>query len=105
MQVALGFQHTAALDAYGNVYTWGCGEQGQLGHGDKESASVPRRVLLDLDLTYTAAAATTATATQHTPPHAPEDTLASAGVAGVCCRAFRAFMPSQARNRAVIEPQ
>ena len=96
MQVALGFQHTAALDAYGNVYTWGCGEQGQLGHGDKESASVPRRVLLDLDLTYTAAAATTATTTQHTPPHAPEDARASVGVAGVasvCFRPFRPFRP------------
>ena len=48
VQVALGFEHTVALDAAGCVYTWGSGEQGQLGRGDKESCSAPRPMPLVL---------------------------------------------------------
>jgi len=48
VQVALGFEHTVALDAAGCVYTWGSGEQGQLGRGDEESCSAPRPMPLVL---------------------------------------------------------
>ena len=43
-QVALGFEHTVALDALGQLYTWGSGELGQLGHGKTVSYTSPRRL-------------------------------------------------------------
>jgi len=39
--VSCGFHHTAALGENGRVYTWGLGEEGQLGHGDKECKLEP----------------------------------------------------------------
>lgn len=45
VQVSMGDRHSAAICADGGVYTWGCGESGQLGDGSSESRSVP--VLLD----------------------------------------------------------
>jgi RCC1 and BTB domain-containing protein len=43
-QVACGGFHTAAVTDTGEVYTWGGGEHGQLGHGDKVNKTVPTRV-------------------------------------------------------------
>jgi alpha-tubulin suppressor-like RCC1 family protein len=33
-----------ALDRYGHVLSWGYGEDGQLGHGDTKSISVPKMI-------------------------------------------------------------
>jgi alpha-tubulin suppressor-like RCC1 family protein len=44
VQVAAGSQHTMALKASGELYAWGKGSEGQLGHGGKEHLAVPRVV-------------------------------------------------------------
>lgn len=43
-KVALGIYHAAAITTKGELYTWGYGAAGQLGHGDKENAAVPKLV-------------------------------------------------------------
>ncbi|ETV89424.1 hypothetical protein H257_00711 [Aphanomyces astaci] len=43
-QVACGGFHTAAVSESGEVYTWGGGEHGQLGHGDKVNKTIPSLV-------------------------------------------------------------
>jgi alpha-tubulin suppressor-like RCC1 family protein len=40
-RVACGGFHTAAITSAGVIYTWGGGEHGQLGHGDKVNKTVP----------------------------------------------------------------
>jgi alpha-tubulin suppressor-like RCC1 family protein len=42
VQVAAGSGHTMALTASGELYAWGQGDNGQLGHGGKEHLAVPR---------------------------------------------------------------
>ncbi|XP_064933010.1 RCC1 domain-containing protein 1 isoform X2 [Columba livia] len=42
--VSCGSRHTAALTRDGQLYTWGWGKYGQLGHEDKASSDQPRRV-------------------------------------------------------------
>jgi len=42
--VACGEHHTAALIDSGEVYTWGFGVHGRLGHGDESSQTVPKQV-------------------------------------------------------------
>ncbi|XP_038055580.1 E3 ubiquitin-protein ligase HERC2-like [Patiria miniata] len=37
-------KHYMALTAEGEVYTWGCGDSGELGHGDKRSCTEPTPV-------------------------------------------------------------
>eukprot|EP00960_Hanusia_phi_P041520 755029-Hanusia_phi.AAC.15 len=49
VQVALGYEHMAALALDGEVYTWGDGEHGQLGHGDSCSYSTPKKLSLELE--------------------------------------------------------
>ena len=44
LMVACGEEHTAVLTEVGGVYTFGCGEDGQLGHGDEENQLAPRRL-------------------------------------------------------------
>jgi len=44
MGVACGCFAVAAWDVDGNVYTWGRGDSGQLGHGTVESVALPRPV-------------------------------------------------------------
>jgi alpha-tubulin suppressor-like RCC1 family protein len=44
VQVAAGGFHTMALTASGELYAWGKGDRGQLGHGGKEHLAVPRVV-------------------------------------------------------------
>ena len=39
--MAVGTFHSTALTATGELWSWGRGNSGQLGHGDKESSSVP----------------------------------------------------------------
>ena len=39
-----GEEHAAFIDENGQVYTWGFGVEGQLGHGNKNSLNVPTHV-------------------------------------------------------------
>ena len=41
IQVAAGDYHTLLLTKFGEVFSFGCGAQGALGHGSKERANVP----------------------------------------------------------------
>ncbi|ESQ45807.1 hypothetical protein EUTSA_v10011027mg, partial [Eutrema salsugineum] len=43
-EVACGFHHIAVLNSKAEVYTWGKGSNGQLGHGDTEYRRVPTLV-------------------------------------------------------------
>ena len=43
-QVACGANHTSVRTEDGQVYTFGIGQNGQLGHGDKENKTVPALV-------------------------------------------------------------
>ena len=43
-QVACGLCHTAALSSNGEVFTWGSGNWGRLGHGDQNHRFVPTKV-------------------------------------------------------------
>ena len=42
--VSAGLGFSAAVSAAGNVYTWGEGDEGQLGHGDEKSSLIPKEV-------------------------------------------------------------
>ena len=44
VQVSAGRMHSAALLETGEVYTWGNGRDGALGHGDKSKQSEPKLV-------------------------------------------------------------
>ena len=44
VQVTCGSYHTAAVTAQGDLYTWGGGMYGKLGHGTEAGASTPQRV-------------------------------------------------------------
>mmetsp|Transcript_21239 Transcript_21239/g.27128 ORF Transcript_21239/g.27128 Transcript_21239/m.27128 type:complete len:558 (+) Transcript_21239:73-1746(+) len=43
-QVTCGWSHTVALTNDGNVYTWGNGDHGKLGHNNKKKLTVPQLV-------------------------------------------------------------
>lgn len=43
-QVACGWRHTVAVSELGNVFSWGRGTSGQLGHGDCVDRNLPKRV-------------------------------------------------------------
>ncbi|KAF2075606.1 hypothetical protein CYY_003074 [Polysphondylium violaceum] len=40
--ISIGFYHSAAVKANGELLTWGCGESGQLGHGDSNNQIEPK---------------------------------------------------------------
>ena len=42
--VACGPFHTVALSSNGEVFTWGNGGSGRLGHGDRKNRNVPEKV-------------------------------------------------------------
>ncbi|NWX12909.1 RCCD1 protein, partial [Aegotheles bennettii] len=42
--VSCGSRHTAVVTRGGELYTWGWGKYGQLGHGDNASSDRPHRV-------------------------------------------------------------
>lgn len=44
VQVACGWQHTLCLTLDGRVFSWGYGEDGQLGHNDTEDSLSPKEV-------------------------------------------------------------
>ena len=39
-----GEEHAAYIDSRGNLHSWGYGQDGQLGHGDKESSNIPKKL-------------------------------------------------------------
>ena len=43
-QVTCGSYHTAAVCTSGDLYTWGGGIYGKLGHGNESGHSTPKRV-------------------------------------------------------------
>ena len=49
-QVAVGRAHVTLLDGDGDVWCWGGGEQGQIGHGQRAASTKPRLVLADNDI-------------------------------------------------------
>ena len=44
LDVACGFQHTACVTEDGEVYTWGHGKNGALGHGNWDQVNLPKKV-------------------------------------------------------------
>ncbi|EFA76778.1 regulator of chromosome condensation domain-containing protein [Heterostelium album PN500] len=42
--ISIGFYHSAAVKSNGELLTWGCGEDGQLGHGDVFNQPIPKVV-------------------------------------------------------------
>lgn len=44
VSVSCGFEHTLLLDCMGALHSFGFGKYGQLGHGDRESLMVPKKV-------------------------------------------------------------
>lgn len=44
VDIACGGAHSAAITATGQVYTWGKGRYGRLGHGDSEDQLKPKLV-------------------------------------------------------------
>jgi hypothetical protein len=48
--VVCGWRHTVAITERGNVYSWGRGTSGQLGHGDAVDCHTPKRIeILSVD--------------------------------------------------------
>lgn len=45
VKVACGAQHSVGITEVGELYTWGSGEDGRLGHGDMRDRTVPRKVM------------------------------------------------------------
>ena len=42
--ISAGYRHSAAVTQDGDVFTWGEGDYGKLGHGDSNGRSVPTQV-------------------------------------------------------------
>ena len=42
--IACGSSHSAAIISNGELYTWGMGEYGRLGHGDTTTQLKPKQV-------------------------------------------------------------
>ena len=66
--IACGWDHSLAVTISGDLYSWGSGLNGKLGHGDEESCSLPTRVTGISDI-YTAEAGCEHTAAITTEGH------------------------------------
>lgn len=44
VDVSAGSSHSAAITSDGDLYTWGLGEYGRLGHGDVNTVTKPKHV-------------------------------------------------------------
>ena len=44
IQISCGPHHTAAVSSSGELFTWGLGSSGQLGHGDEKVQDAPKKV-------------------------------------------------------------
>ena len=49
VSVACGHQHSVAVTMRGELWSWGCGDHGRLGHGDSTNQKVPRVCVALLD--------------------------------------------------------
>jgi alpha-tubulin suppressor-like RCC1 family protein len=45
VKVACGAQHSVGITSGGELFTWGSGEDGRLGHGDMRDRALPRKVM------------------------------------------------------------
>nr|CCA21326.1 regulator of chromosome condensation (RCC1)like protein putative [Albugo laibachii Nc14] len=45
IHIACGAKHSVALTSAGEVYSWGSGEDGRLGHGEMRDRNVPRKIM------------------------------------------------------------
>lgn len=50
VNIACGGSHSAAITVHGELFTWGKGRYGRLGHGDTEDRHVPKLVSGNLDI-------------------------------------------------------
>lgn len=50
--IACGSSHSAALTSSGELYTWGLGEYGRLGHGDNTTQLKPKMVIIHIFVAY-----------------------------------------------------
>ena len=50
--LSCGFEHCLALTSTGQVYSWGCGASGCLGHGDYFSYIEPKGLSFPLPIVY-----------------------------------------------------
>lgn len=73
LKVACGAVHTAIISSQGDLYTFGCGNGGRLGHGDNQDAIQPRLV----------------------------DTLKEERVLVVCCSNWHTLCISASRSRRI----
>jgi E3 ubiquitin-protein ligase HERC2 len=44
VQISAGCEHSGAITAAGELFTWGHGDGGRLGHGDSDARTTPTRV-------------------------------------------------------------
>ena len=51
--IACGSSHSAAITSNGELYTWGQGAHGRLGHGDKADQPKPKQVCMHGGLALT----------------------------------------------------
>ena len=47
--ISCGSSHSAAIISNGDLYTWGLGEYGRLGHGDNTTQLRPKQVMCKID--------------------------------------------------------
>ena len=47
--IAVGYEHILALSSDGDIYSWGRGKNGRLGHGDQETQTKPVKILTDIN--------------------------------------------------------
>lgn len=50
--IACGSSHSAAITSNGELYTWGLGEYGRLGHGDFVTQFKPKMVIFYFSVFY-----------------------------------------------------
>ena len=51
IDIACGGAHSAAITSSGQLFTWGKGRYGRLGHGDSEDQSKPKLVSKIINIT------------------------------------------------------
>lgn len=44
VDISCGDNYSGVVTSNGDVYTWGFGNEGQLGHGDKSDQQLPRKI-------------------------------------------------------------
>ena len=47
--ISVGYEHVLALSSDGDIYSWGRGKNGRLGHGNQETQTKPVKILTDIN--------------------------------------------------------